>query len=143
MHTKFLYDFHWYIALLLAVLFWILYGFFVSPLHFTNVFDQLNVFLLSVVLYPILEEIVFRGVVQDFLSRKSALTQNFIGLSLANAATSILFALSHLLNQEPLWALLTFFPSLVFGYFKDRHQSLFPCILLHIFYNLGFFVFIV
>ena len=140
MNVKFLQDRHWYAALLLATGFWILYGFFISPLRFNNIFEPLNVFLLSVLLYPIVEEFVFRGVVQEYFTRQARFKANFLGISLANIITSVLFAASHLVNQEPFWALLTFFPSLIFGYFKDRHNNLLSCISVHIFYNLGFFV---
>jgi len=119
-----------------------LYGLFVNPLRFNNIFEPLNVLLLSILLYPIIEEIVFRGVVQDFFSGQVKFNIIFFGISLANILTSSLFALSHLFNQEPFWALLTFFPSLIFGYFKDRHNNLLSCISLHIFYNLGFYILI-
>ena len=143
MNINFLQDRHWYAALLLAVGVWGLYGLFISPLKFNNIIEPLNVLLLSVLLYPIVEEIVFRGVVQEYFSRQVRFKAHFLGISLANILTSALFAFSHLLNQDPLWALLTFFPSLIFGYFKDRHNNLFSCISLHVFYNLGFFVLIV
>ena len=94
-------------------------------------------YLLPVLLYPVLEEIVFRGLLQElaqeFISRRA------IGpLSLANLLTSLVFTGFHFLNHTPLWAALVFFPSLVFGFFKDRHQTLTAPILLHVFYNAGF-----
>lgn len=95
------------------------------------------IYLLPVLVYPVLEEIVFRGLIQelvhDYLS-----TRVFGPLSVANLLTSALFASLHLLSHPPLWAALVFFPSLVFGFFKDRHQSLFAPIVLHMFYNAGF-----
>lgn len=139
---SFLRDRHWYAAILLAIFFWLFYGLVIDSLHFNNVFKSLNVLLLSILLYPIVEEIVFRGMVQDYLTRQITNKSTYFGLGLANIITSCLFALSHLFNQDPQWALLTFFPSLIFGYFKDRHNNLYSCTILHIFYNLGFFVFI-
>ena len=70
-------------------------------------------YLLPVLLYPVLEEIVFRGLLQElaqeFISRRA------IGpLSLANLLTSLVFTGFHFLNHTPLWAALVFFPSLVF-----------------------------
>jgi len=94
-------------------------------------------YLLPVLLYPVLEEIVFRGLLQElaqeFISRRT------LGpVSLANLLTSLVFTGFHFLNHAPLWAALVFFPSLVFGFFKDRHQTLTAPILLHGFYNAGF-----
>ncbi len=94
-------------------------------------------FLSLVVLYPVIEEIVFRGLIQglvhDYISRRS------LGpVSIANLLTSVLFAGLHFINHAPLWAALVFFPSLVFGFFKDRTQQLTAPIFLHIFYNAGF-----
>jgi membrane protease YdiL (CAAX protease family) len=48
--------------------------------------------------------------------------------------------MAHLINQPPLWAASVFFPSLVFGYFKDRHQTVVTPFLLHAWYNAGFLV---
>jgi len=94
-------------------------------------------YLPPVLLYPVLEEIVFRGLlqelVQEYLSRRA-----FGPLSLANLLTSIIFTAFHFLNHAPVWAALVFFPSLVFGFFKDRHGTLTAPILLHAFYNAGF-----
>lgn len=94
-------------------------------------------YLLPVLVYPALEEIVFRGLLQElaqeYISRRS------LGpLSLANLLTSLVFTGFHFLNHAPLWAALVFFPSLVFGFFKDRHGNLTAPILLHGFYNAGF-----
>jgi len=94
-------------------------------------------YLLPVLFYPVVEEIVFRGLVQelvfDYISRR------FLGpLSIANLLTSCLFTGLHFLYHAPLWAALVFFPSLVFGFFKDRSGRLAAPILLHVFYNAGF-----
>jgi membrane protease YdiL (CAAX protease family) len=94
-------------------------------------------YLLPVLLYPVLEEIVFRGLLQelarDFISRGE-----YGPISHANLLTSLVFTGFHFLNHTPLWAALVFFPSLVFGFFKDRHRTLTAPILLHGFYNAGF-----
>jgi len=94
-------------------------------------------YLLPVLVYPVLEEIVFRGLIQelvhDYLSKSS------LGpATVANLLTSLLFAGLHFVYHPPLWAALVFFPSLVFGFFKDRTGVLTAPILLHVFYNAGF-----
>ena len=95
------------------------------------------VFLLPVLVYPVLEEIVFRGLIQELVHEY--LSKASLGpVSVANLLTSFLFTGVHFFYHPPLWAALVFFPSLVFGFFKDRTGGLMGPILLHIFYNAGF-----
>lgn len=96
------------------------------------------VFFFPAVVYPIVEEIVFRGLVQEALSR--SLPTHILGpITIANLATSILFTSMHFIYHTPLWAIAVIIPSLVFGYFKDRHQSLLSPIVLHVYYNSGYY----
>ena len=95
------------------------------------------VFLLPVLVYPVLEEIVFRGLIQELVHEY--LSKASLGpVSIANLLTSLLFTGVHFFYHPPLWAALVFFPSLVFGFFKDRTQGLMAPIILHVFYNAGF-----
>ncbi len=102
-------------------------------------------FLLPALVYPILEELAFRGLLQEWLyqkpwgARRSGIRQVRGPISLANWLTTFAFALFHLLYHAPLWAAAVIFPSLVFGYFRDRYQSVTPAIVLHVFYNAGYF----
>ena len=89
-------------------------------------------------IYPVLEEYVFRGGLQAALYRNTRLGKSWLGISLANIVTSIAFAAMHLVNQTALWAMLVLFPSLVFGWMRDRYDKLHACITLHIIYNAGF-----
>ena len=57
----------------------------------------------------------------------------------ANLLTSLVFAGMHFFYHLPLWAAAVFIPSLVFGYFKDKYLSLGPPILLHVYYNSGYY----
>ena len=94
-------------------------------------------FLLPVLVYPVLEEIVFRGLIQELVH--DYVSKAGLGpVSVANLITSFLFTGMHFINHSPLWAALVFFPSLVFGYFKERTGGLVAPILLHVFYNAGF-----
>jgi len=98
-----------------------------------------KVFLSSVLLYPVIEELAFRGFIQSWLLEKPIGKRPVIAkISTANVLTSVTFAAFHLFNQPPLWAALVFFPSLVFGYFRERFDAVTPSILLHCWYNLGF-----
>ena len=95
-------------------------------------------FLVPVLLYPVLEEIAFRGLLQELA--RDFISGRYLGpLSIANLLTSLLFTGLHFITHPPLWAALVFFPSLVFGFFKDRTQKLPAPIILHVFYNAGYF----
>jgi hypothetical protein len=95
-------------------------------------------FLLPVLVYPVLEEIVFRGLIQELV--RDTISRRSLGpLTIANLLTSILFTGLHFIYHAPLWAALVFFPSLVFGFFKDRTHRLLAPIILHVFYNAGYF----
>ncbi|VAX03132.1 hypothetical protein MNBD_GAMMA20-1756 [hydrothermal vent metagenome] len=91
-------------------------------------------------LYPLLEEWLFRGLLQPQLLNYHPLRARFLGLTYANLLTSLLFGVVHLIAHPPLWAAAVIVPSLVFGAFRDRYHSVVPAIVLHSFYNLGYFL---
>lgn len=95
-------------------------------------------FVLVIAVYPLLEEWLFRGEVQPFLARRLDMA---IGpLTLANTATSALFAALHLLFHPPGWAAAVFLPSLIFGYFRERSGGLAAPMILHATYNTAYFL---
>ena len=53
-------------------------------------------------------------------------------------ALAVAFALAHTLWHAPLWAAAVFVPSLVFGYMRDRHGSIYPGLLLHCIFNAAY-----
>lgn len=89
--------------------------------------------------YPVAEELLFRGIIQEYLHTKTKQLPCFFSFSIANILTSVVFAFMHLVHHAPLFALLTFVPSLLFGYFKDRYNHLLYSIVLHMFYNACYF----
>lgn len=91
------------------------------------------------VLYPLIEEILFRGALQGWLRRRALLCRTLLGLSGANLLTSAIFTALHFIAHPPLAALSVFVPSLVFGHFRDRHGDLRAPIALHMYYNIGYF----
>lgn len=93
----------------------------------------------QIVLIPLIEELVFRGWLQGRLRRARKCRSAWLGISCANAVVAGVFALAHVFTHPPLWALLVVFPALVFGYFRERHNSVLPAIVLHIYYNGGYF----
>ena len=103
----------------------------------TGITDLL-VLLSLVLLYPCIEEIIFRGFIQPFLAKR--LHQRWSIFSLANVLTSLLFVLAHFINHPPVWALAVLIPSLIFGYIQERTNNLAAPITLHCTYNAGFFL---
>ena len=92
--------------------------------------------LLSVLLWqPFAEELFFRGIIQGQLRRFVWGQRTLLKLSAANVVTSACFAAVHMINTQPIWALTIFIPSLLFGYFRDRFDSIYPSLLLHGLYN--------
>lgn len=90
------------------------------------------------------EEVIFRMFLQDALRKKLARRNatsphQWYLPSVSNLIASALFALVHLVNHPPLWALATFFPSLIFGLLWDRHRSVLLCGVVHFIYNVSYF----
>lgn len=101
---------------------------------------SLSQFLLLVVLFPVLEELAFRGLIQGYLSSFNVFKKRWLKISVANWLTSLLFTAAHFIYNPIVLASLVFLPSLIFGELRDRYQSTIPSIILHCFYNLGFFL---
>lgn len=86
---------------------------------------------------PVLEELVFRGIVQGELLQWTG-ARKAGPVTQANLWTSLAFTVAHFLVQPPAWALAVAIPSLVFGHLRDRLRSAWPAVVLHGLYNLGF-----
>jgi len=138
MDVKVLRDRQFYLCLLFGPMTWLLLSL-ILPWRedWTGLLNNVLTLVLVVGVYPILEEVVFRGLILEWLTGWTH-NRRYGLLSAANLLTSGLFVMAHLVYQPWHWALLVFFPSLVFGYMKERHNSLLAPIALHIFYNLGF-----
>ncbi|MEI7740785.1 MAG: JDVT-CTERM system glutamic-type intramembrane protease [Betaproteobacteria bacterium] len=124
------------IAMALAFPFWVLLFFFKQKYDCCKVIGLFQVIVL-VIIAPITEEIIFRGAIQTFLSQRN-FELNLGWLSLSNLITSCLFSASHFLLNHSIEILLVFFPSLIFGYLREKSNSLMGSIVVHGFYNLGF-----
>lgn len=86
--------------------------------------------------YAVIEEVIFRGVIQSWLLARMIQQNSICHLSRANIATSTLFALAHLW-QHPLWLVPGYFAvSLVFGHFRERYRGIRIPLALHAYYNL-------
>lgn len=129
-------DWQFRLAVLLPLLFWIAWW-----LTFPTRSQPLpaSFWLNQVFLIPLIEELIFRGWLQGRLLRSQKMRRRCCGISFANLATALLFTLAHFFTHPPLWALAVVIPALAFGYFRERHGSLYPAILLHVYYNGGYF----
>jgi membrane protease YdiL (CAAX protease family) len=119
------------VSLLVGVGLWLL-----LPRGFTaQIIVQPLLLLNLLLLYPVIEEWLFRGVIQGaFLTRPTLVHRNW-GISGANLLTSLLFVGLHLINHPIYWALATLVPSLALGHMRERYDRLLVPILLHIFFN--------
>ena len=126
-------------ALGAALFFWMILGLYGiwHPIPLRETLSSRFFFL--VLLQPVAEELLFRGILQGQWIQTQWGKSSWLGFSAANAMTSLLFVLGHFISHPPLWAIAVFFPSILFGYFRDRHHSLYPSLFLHIFYNAGYF----
>jgi uncharacterized protein len=129
-------DPHFALALAAGVVFWL--G--LAGLGMAGPRQEWTALLLLVLLQPVLEELLFRGLVQGRLLTLPWGRRRFAGFTLANLATSVVFAALHFAGHPPLWAAGVLLPALLFGYFRDRHDSVYPAIALHVFYNAGYFL---
>jgi uncharacterized protein len=97
--------------------------------------------LLSLLLWqPLVEELLFRGVLQGQFAAHDGGSRSACGISLANLLASLLFMAAHLARHPPGWAVATLIPSLLFGWFREREGSILPGLVLHMFYNACFFL---
>ncbi|MCC5795582.1 MAG: JDVT-CTERM system CAAX-type protease [Chromatiales bacterium] len=95
----------------------------------------LTALLLLLLLSPVLEELVFRGLIQGWLLERPWARRRFGPLSVANLLSAAAFALSHWPRGGLLQVSGVLWPGLVFGYFRERHGRLATPVLLHAWYN--------
>ena len=132
-------DAAWALALLAAVPVWALLGALVGTAMRVPV--GWWAWLSLVAVQPLLEELVFRGVLQglalETLTRHGR-PLRWGPLTLANALVSLGFVLLHLRAQPLAWALAVLGPSLLLGWLRERYASVWPSVLVHAVYNAGF-----
>lgn len=133
---RWLKDLRFGLALLAGVVFWLV----LIGLGLTHAAPGWSMLLSAVLIQPILEELLFRGLLQGQLLQLTWGRWQWGGFTTANLAVSVVFVLLHFINHPPLWALGVLFPSMLFGYFRDRHRSVYPSMALHVFYNAGYFL---
>lgn len=123
------------LALLVGVVFWLTLAWLGEPAPVYGAAALVSLVLLQ----PLVEELLFRGLLQGWLGTWAWGRRQLGGISLANLVVSLVFTALHFINHPPLWAAGVLLPSLAYGYFRDRHGSVLPAIALHVFYNAGYF----
>ena len=94
-----------------------------------------------VLIQPLLEELVFRGVLQGLalrLTTDKGQPRRMGPITLANVLVTLVFVALHLQAQPLTWALAVVVPSLVLGHLRERLASVWPSVLVHAVYNTGF-----
>lgn len=89
---------------------------------------------------PLLEEFIFRGLVQKSINNflKSGI---FLHISPGSIISSLIFTFIHLiLNDFAFIYLRVFLPSLFFGYLYDKYKTLLMPVLFHSFFNINVFI---
>jgi membrane protease YdiL (CAAX protease family) len=120
------------------VVVWVMHGW-VKPYPSEVQFSWFQ--LLSLIIWqPLVEEVLFRGIIQGQFAKREWGRTSWLGISGANLLASILFVAIHMVNSPPLFALTVIAPSLVFGYFRDYCNSVYPSIIIHSAYNAMVFV---
>ncbi len=90
-------------------------------------------------LLAVAEEVVFRGGLQSWLATKPVMARRLLGVSAANAVTSVVFSAAHLLSRAPLQALGVFPVSLLLGASLERSGRLWVPAALHVGFNVALY----
>jgi len=127
-------NFQFLLALLAgAIILWLFHD--MLPPFSSSVEFHWKLWLSLVIWQPVVEEILFRGIVQGQLRKTRWGQRAWLKISAANVVTSIAFVTAHMINNPPLFSISVIIPSLLFGYFRDTCNSVYPSILLHSAFN--------
>jgi len=91
----------------------------------------------NLILIAFSEELFFRGFLIPAVAYK--LKGKIFIFSYANIVTAFIFSISHLFAHGLFWSASVFIPALFYGYFRERHDSILPAVVLHFFYNFVYF----
>lgn len=97
--------------------------------------NKLMIYLSVLFWFPLFEELTFRGLIQGVWTRGASEGGRWLGITRANLLTSMAFVGWHLMYQTAFFVLVLIVPSLVFGFFRDRYDSVVPSLMLHVGYN--------
>ena len=100
--------------------------------------SEISSWLWVVLVFPVVEELAFRGFLMGLLRRLLPLGR-FSFITLNNFVTSVLFSVAHFFTRSLALGLLVFIPSLWLGLIREKTSSIALCIAIHVTWNLGFF----
>jgi uncharacterized protein len=132
-------DKHVLLALLAAVPVWLALRLWLGPQMLVPA--TLWAWCSLVLVQPLLEELVFRGLLQGqalTLLARQGKPMRAGPVTLANLLVTLAFVGLHLVAQPPAWAVAVAIPSLVFGHLRERFSSVWPAVAVHAIYNAGF-----
>ncbi|WP_457640838.1 CPBP family glutamic-type intramembrane protease [Persephonella sp.] len=112
-----------------------IYGFISSSIYLPFIWDRIFYGNFTQIGQVFAEEIFFRGYLLTVLPVENLL--------LRNITVSFLFMLPHLVINPNIFSLLTFFPSLIFGYLFIKTGSIVAPTIFHLFSNLFFQLFVI
>lgn len=127
-------------AVLAGPIFWLVLYLTAVPVPVRTPAATQAIWFMTVIWYPVIEELLFRGLVQGELRRFAWGQRIRLGISGANAAATALFVIWHLVYSPEVATLTVVAPSLVFGYLRDRDDGIYTAIFVHAFYNATFLV---
>ncbi len=135
LHAPRCYSNYRFVAVLLSavLILWLLHD--LLPPFSSSVEFHWKLWLSLVIWQPLVEEILFRGILQGQLRKQRWARREWLRISAANLVTSVLFVMVHMFHNPPLFSIAVIVPSLVFGYFRDTCHSVYPAILLHSAFN--------
>lgn len=89
----------------------------------------------NLLIVAIPEEIFFRGYLQSTMQRIYGQKRIMKFLSYSNLMTSLLFAVGHFFLKPRFDRLAVFFPSLLFGFLREKRENIYPSIMFHLLSN--------
>ena len=131
-------DTHATLALLAAVPVWLALALWASAYIYHP--DCMWAWISLVLVQPVLEELVFRGILQGQALRllcSNGEPRRLGPVTLANVLVTAGFVALHFPAQPLVWALAVAGPSLVLGHLRERFRSVWPAVLVHAIYNTG------
>ena len=135
LNTKWLKDAIFYLALSASIPLKILI---VLLNLYVKTYPNLSIyFILFLLFISFSEELFFRGFLMPVFS--SFIKGKFWFFSYSNIIVSFIFSISHIFLHNIFWSALVFFPSLIYGYFREKYESILPPVVLHFVYNLVYF----
>ena len=128
-----------FVSLGMASPIWLIIFFSASAgLRFPEMGSGISGWLWVVLVFPVFEELAFRGFLMGLLRRLLPMG-GFSFITLNNFVTSILFSIAHFFTRSLVLGLLVFIPSLWLGLIREKTSSIALCIAIHVTWNLGFF----